>query len=293
MRALILALLLSLFVGMAGATNPTPTYNFGPQSGFINPGTIKMGYGTVDNDLTVAGNVAITGTLQAGVTASDTGTIATDVTIAANKYLKNAAGTGIVDFSLGSGIFKTTTGAVTIGPGAVGITGALTVTNLAAITAGSGSAAYDLSASTGAFLTSTGAVTIGTGAVGITGATTFSKTVSYSVNASMTADKTLTSADTKTVYRIDASGGDVTLTLPAASGVTGRLYYVDMSADPGTNYARIKATSGKFGGAAGIAAATGLKNTDVTGGITLMSDGTDYMIFGSYSPVGGAGWVSG
>ena len=247
MRASILALVLFLFVGMAGATNPVPIYNFGPQSGIYVPGVVKTPYLTVDSDATIGGNVAITGTLQAGVTASDTGTIATDVTIAANKFLKCASGTSIFDWSLGSGIFKTTTGAVTIGPGAVGITGAAT----------------------------------------------FSKPMVLTLNTTNTADKTITAATLKAVYEIDASGGTVVLTLPDAATVTGIPIRIAIATDPGANYATIKATASKFGGSGGIAAATGIKDTDVSGGIELISDGTNYLITGQYFPVGGAGWVSG
>lgn len=49
-----------------------------------------------------------------------------DVVLAANNNLKAASGTGQLDFSAASGVFKTSTGAVTIGPGAVGVSGAAT-----------------------------------------------------------------------------------------------------------------------------------------------------------------------
>lgn len=51
-----------------------------------------------------------------------------NVTIGANKNLTAAAGTGAVDFSAASGVFKTTTGAVTIGPGTVTVSGVTTFT---------------------------------------------------------------------------------------------------------------------------------------------------------------------
>jgi hypothetical protein len=47
---------------------------------------------------------------------------------AANKGVTATAGTGAFDFSGGSGIFKTSTGAATIGPGAVTVSGAATFT---------------------------------------------------------------------------------------------------------------------------------------------------------------------
>jgi hypothetical protein len=81
MRALILALLLFLSLGLAGAvTVGTPTFNFGPEPGFMNPGTIQAGdlYATDDaligddaqvlGDLSVAGSISATGgSIAAGI----------------------------------------------------------------------------------------------------------------------------------------------------------------------------------------------------------------------------------
>lgn len=52
----------------------------------------------------------------------------TDVQLAAGKNFSVVAGASAIDFSGGSGLFKTTTGAVTIGPGAVGVSGAASFT---------------------------------------------------------------------------------------------------------------------------------------------------------------------
>ena len=82
-----------------------------------------------------------------------------------------ASGSGAIDFSGNSGIFKTSTGAVTIGPGAVGISGATTFSSSIS-TSGTGN--INFSGTSGTFKTSTGAVTIGPGAVSVTGNTTFS-----------------------------------------------------------------------------------------------------------------------
>jgi len=66
------------------------------------------------------------------------------------------------DLSGSSGAFKTTTGAVTIGNGAIGITGDVTIAAAKGITtAGAGAGAFDFSAQTGIFSTSTGANTLG------------------------------------------------------------------------------------------------------------------------------------
>ena len=69
-------------------------------------------------------------------------------------------------------------------------------------------------------------------------------TMSVGVNASTTISTVLTSSSTKTVYDMDASGGNVTLTLPDAATVPGRMYFISVSGNPGANYVRITATGG-------------------------------------------------
>lgn len=69
-------------------------------------------------------------------------------------------------------------------------------------------------------------------------------TMAVGVNASTTNNTLLTSSSTKTVYDMDASDGNVTLTLPDAATVPGRMYFISVSGDPGANYARITATGG-------------------------------------------------
>lgn len=69
-------------------------------------------------------------------------------------------------------------------------------------------------------------------------------TMAVGVNASTTISTVLTSASTKTVYDMDASGGNVTLTLPDAATVPGRMYFISVSGNPGANYARVTATGG-------------------------------------------------
>jgi len=62
-----LAILLILFLGMAGATMPNPTYNFGPQSG------IKVQALEVVHDAQVKGNLYCNGTTVVnGAITSDT-----------------------------------------------------------------------------------------------------------------------------------------------------------------------------------------------------------------------------
>ena len=69
-------------------------------------------------------------------------------------------------------------------------------------------------------------------------------TMAVGVNASTTINTLLTSSSTKTVYDMDASGGNVTLTLPDAATVPGRMYFISVSGNPGNYYARITATGG-------------------------------------------------
>jgi hypothetical protein len=296
---------------------------------FLTPtGAVTLGPGAVG----ITGNIAQTGatTLSTGTGAT---TLNGPVGVAAGVDIVAAGAGSDIDYALSTtGIFVTPGGAVTIGPGAIGVTGTQTIasgkdiiaagstsdidfslssgfmkTPTGAITMSgattwladkgiaytSGTGAADFSLGSGIFKTTTGAVTIGPGAISHSGDVTNAKTVSYSLNATTSLDTVLTSTSTKTVYAIDASGADATITLPDAATVTGRMYYIAIKTDPGTYFARIKATAGKLGGASGIAAATGLKDTDVAGGITLVSDGANYLIVGQYFPVGGAGWVSG
>ena len=316
----LISLLLFLFIGLSGAvTIPTPVYNTGHTGGDRFPGPVQaddlyiVDDAKIGDDAAVLGDLAVTGAISAGAGTISSGVYDGDLRLTANHSFYSTAGSGKIDWSNGTGIFKTTTGAVTIGPGAVGISGILTITNLTAITAATGSSAFDLSASTGAFKTPSGTNTIGgatvfaankgvtvasgtsafdfsggsgifktsTGAVTIgPGATTVSGSLAYSVNASTTVSTTLTSANTKTVYGIDAHSANVTLTLPDAATVTGRTYVIGTNYDPGSYYVKITSTGGdKLGGTGGFTIA---QTTDGKAGMTLISDGTLYILGGAY-----------
>lgn len=80
------------------------------------------------------------------------GSFADSIIFAANEAITAAAGTGSFDLSNASGIFRTTTGAVTVGPGAVTVSGATTYT-----AAGTAITVNNNAAITGT-LTSTGAI---------------------------------------------------------------------------------------------------------------------------------------
>ena len=156
----------------------------------------KTWYITVLHDLTVSGNAVITGSLTVGgVTfpVSGAGSVTSDLTWAANIDALCASGTSYFDWHLGTGIFKTTTGANTLmgdttidsthtfttGTGAVTIKGAMSFAADIGITTVAGIGAFDFHNSTGIFKTSTGAVTIGPGAVGISGAVTFASAIGF------------------------------------------------------------------------------------------------------------------
>lgn len=104
-----------------------------------------------------------------GLTAYDN----TSITVESGEDITFAGGDSAADFHLGSGLFKTSTGAVTIGPGAVGLTGTMTVATTKDIIAASTGSDFDFSASTdGIFKTPGGAVTIGPGAIAMSGSPT-------------------------------------------------------------------------------------------------------------------------
>lgn len=237
-KVLTLLILLSLFVGIAGAANvtisKTPTFNWGPSQGMKNAGTIQAGDLYATDDLLVAGDAEVIGTLYVGIL---------------NAGANITSGHLTEDTTIDAGVD---------------------------ITAASGDGAFDYSLATGAFITSAGAATIGPGAVGISGDATFSKTVAYSLNATTTVSTTIDATATKTVYGIDASGGHVTFTLPDASTVTGRLYMIATAKDMAANNIIVAtAGAGKIGGESG---ADTLTSTDATAALSVISDGTHYLV---------------
>ena len=161
------------------------------------------------------------GAIGGGTPAAVTGTTITantSVALAANANLSCSSGSTAVDLSLGTGTFKTTTGAHTIG-------GSVTFAANKGIAYTSGTGAADFSNGSGAFKTTTGAVTIGPGAVGVSGDVTLSTTKTLAAGAN-----TLVSGD-----KLQAAQ------LAIGSQATGDLLYADSS----TSWARLGAgTSG-------------------------------------------------
>jgi len=76
----------------------------------------------VADDLEVGGDLAVTGSASIGGGYIASGVISDDLQFAAGKDLTCAAGASEFDLSSGTGIFKTTTGAITIGGGTNGVT---------------------------------------------------------------------------------------------------------------------------------------------------------------------------
>lgn len=108
--------------------------------------------------------------------------------------------------------------------------------------------------------------------------TTLSKMLSgtSSINASATISTTLTASDLETVYPMDGSGGHVTLTLPDAATNAGRVYMVVLAADMGENNVIVDTTgAGNLGGTSGP---DSLTTTDAAAALTVVSDGTNYLI---------------
>lgn len=135
-----------------------------------------------------------------------------------------------------------------------------------------------LNATTVTSLRNTG-TTINTGATYLN-ATTLGGAMAYSVNASTTISTVRTAAGTKTVFGIDAHLANVTITLPDAALVPGRVYQIGTNVDPGTYYVKVTATGGdKLGGSGGFTIA---QTTDAKAGMAVVSDGTLYLIYGAY-----------
>lgn len=193
-----------------------------------------------------------------------------NITMTQNKRLVlNTAGTGYISW-LDSGNYMTIKGNPQFDDGFTwaGVASPASGSDLNAI---GGASDINYTLSSGILVTPTGAATH-------QGTTTFSKTVNLAVNASTTVSTTLTSSSTKTVYGLDASSANATLTLPDAATVAGRMYLIGTDADPGSNYVKVTATGGdKIGGAGGY---TIMQTTDANAGMTVVSDGTRYLLVG-------------
>lgn len=235
---------------------------------------------TMQEDVTLAANKSISMSGASSGFATGGGVIALngDTTILAGKDLGMS----------GSATFTTGTGAIALN----GNTTLASAKNLSMSGASSfvvGTIGIDSSGSTLNLLddvalainkdigmSGTATFTTGTGSIGLNGPTTLADTLAFSVNATTTINTTLSSINTKTVYGIDASAGSKALILPDAATVSGRLYMISTTADPGAYNVTITATGGDT---IGVAAS---KVTTTPAGMTLVSDGTRYLEVGSY-----------
>lgn len=91
---------------------------------------------------------------------------------------------------------------------------------------------------------------------GLTGlnATIASRPIAQPVSAELTDGATYTVSNDQYFIPVDASAKNITVTLPVATGNTGRSYVVMATKDPGSYYIRITATSGSLIRPRGVAA---------------------------------------
>lgn len=260
-KILIFLIVATMIMGMAGAVP-----RWGPPNGFY---TKYLDADTITADV-----------ITSGVSITEDGSIGTDVTFAADKFLKAATGTGYVDLSAATGIFKGPTGVFTFG-------GDVSIPSSQAFNMGDGAAQFggalnaaNVKANTTLYsagtLNSAGTATLN--AVTVNGTATLNGAVYVKCNATTSISTTLTATDAATVYPVDASAGHVTLTLPDPTTVDGRMYTVSTLVDMGGNNVIVATTgTGKIGGVGG---ADTLTTTDITAALTVISDGTHYVTIG-------------
>jgi hypothetical protein len=132
---------LAAIIGVASAVTITDTAsikNFGNDRGFKNKGTIQASdlYATDDmkigDDAQVLGDLSVTGAIAQGSGTIASGLYDGDWRLAANHSFYSTAGSGLIDWSNATGIWKMPTGVGTIG-GVVDIVGAIEADSTAKI----------------------------------------------------------------------------------------------------------------------------------------------------------------
>jgi hypothetical protein len=189
----------------------------------------SSGSGPIITNPTIAGTVA--GSATYTTPTLTTPVISTGLT---------ASGTAANDFSGSSGTFKTSTGAVTLGSGAISITGAVTFAANKNESVLAGTSAFDWSLGTGVFKSSSGANQL-SGAVTISDTTTPSLTTAAgSTNTGFVQLNGKTSGALKFIPA-DATGqtvsvttaaqtvGATTLTIPNFAGVSDSLAFITLA----------------------------------------------------------------
>ena len=120
-KILISLAILALVLGMMGMAGALP--KLGANQGFSNPGSMVLGgSATIGGNTAVGGDLAVTGSISAGGGSTVNGVFSQDISMAAGYDFRTAVGASVFDWSNGTGLFKTTTGAITIGGGTNGIT---------------------------------------------------------------------------------------------------------------------------------------------------------------------------
>lgn len=278
-KIITILLLLSLLTGMAGAAtvsiSKAPTYNIGSYTGAKTAGTLQAGDLYATDDLLVAGDAEVIGTLYVGILNAGanvtSGHLTEDTTIDDGVDITAATGAEIFNYGASTGAFTTGAGTNTLsgntviagsktfatGTGAVGINGDVTIAATKGITKTAGAGNFDFSAGTGTFLTSAGTNTIG-------GATVFAANKGVTVTSGTSAfDFSGGSGIFKT------SGGAVTIG-PGATGLTGATTIANLAAitaGSGSAAYDLSASTGAFTTSQGTNTLSG--NTVISGSKTF------------------------
>jgi hypothetical protein len=200
-------LLLSLFIGMAGATpgvtiTKIPTYTWGPSQGFKNPGTIQAGdlYATDDlevgDDVDIGGNLDVAGNLSINILESGanltTGHITEDLIVDDGVDITAATGAEIFNYAASTGAFTTGTGTNTLSGNTV-ISGSKTFTTGTGLSTFLGNI----------YVSGTKTLTMGTGAAQFGGHVT---AATAKLNTSLYSAGTLNSGGTATLNALKING---------------------------------------------------------------------------------------
>jgi hypothetical protein len=224
--------------GAVTISNTDNLKNFGNAIGFKNGGTIQAAdlYATDDfkagDDAEIGGDLAVTGAISAGLGTISSGVYDGDFRLAANHSFYSTTGSGAIDWSNATGIFKSPTGVNTLGGNTV-ITGTKTFrVNGGASTFGSSVTAASAVINGTADIngaTTTAAITVDSGSI-VTADQYKRRTVTNSTNFTITDG----GAD---VYLVGNGTGvnTQTVTFPTAADNKGRIITIIVATDPLSN----------------------------------------------------------
>lgn len=197
MKTIAIAILLILFAGLAGAvTIPTPVYNAGHSGGDKFSGPVQVNDLIVDDDAqigddaAVLGDLAVTGAISAGAGTISAGVYDGDLRLAANHSFYSTTGSGGIDWSNATGVFKSPTGINTFGGIGLFSSDAYVVgnssLNATTVTNGYASGTFgvagisSLNGTTTTYLTDSGDASVG-GDLGVTGLADLNATEATSI----------------------------------------------------------------------------------------------------------------